>query len=266
MRCFSLYLLVSLVPVCIPAPFADHFEGPHPAPGAVSAAFHAMENGDSSLTARLHFNVMPNEGDSRKEPVRIACVGNSITHGGMGRDAWPQQLGSMLGEEFDVRNFGVGGCTLLKKGDFPYWNEPALSGATGFDPHIVIILLGTNDSKPRNWIHGDAFFDDYMDLVGLFRRGDRNPVIFTAYPPPVFRMLAGINHTIIRDEMIPVIDSVRTAAATRLIDFFNPMLGESRFFPDGVHPSAEGYALMARIAAGAVLEVMPGTAKEKENH
>jgi lysophospholipase L1-like esterase len=184
----------------------------------------------------------------------------------MGPDAYPQQLDSLLGDTCDVRNFGVGGCTLLVKGDFPYRNEAALAEALKFNPHIVIMLLGTNDSKPRNWVHGDAFFQDYMDLIGLFRREGRNPVIFTAFPPPVYRTLAGINHAIIRDEIIPAVDSVRTAAATHLIDFYHPMLGKSRLFPDGVHPSAEGYALMARIAAEAVQDILPEMIREKENN
>jgi acyl-CoA thioesterase-1 len=184
---------------------------------------------------------------AQDDSVRIACLGNSITHGGMGNQAYPQQLDSLLGENYDVRNFGVGGCTLLKKGDLSYWEEPALDEALEFNPDIVIILLGTNDSKPQNWIFKDEFFSDYLDLIGAFRDDDRDPIIFTAFPSPAFRLLTGIDNTIIRDEIIPMIDSVRTQAGTGLIDFYHPMVDKGYLFPDGVHPTSEGYALIARI-------------------
>ena len=202
---------------------------------------------------------------SQDDPIRIACIGNSITHGGMGNQAYPQQLDSLLGKAYDVRNFGIGGCTLLKKGDFSYWDGPALDEALESNPDIVIILLGTNDSKPQNWAFKDEFFSDYMELIGAFRNDGRDPIIFTAFPLPAFRLLTGIDNTIIRDEIIPMIDSVKTKAGTCLIDFYHPMFDKGRLFPDGVHPTAEGYALIARIAADAIRAIKPGIIKEKEN-
>lgn len=86
------------------------------------------------------------------KPIKVACLGNSITQG-PGRDhedSYPLQLQDILGEKFKVENFGVSGRTLLKKGDFPYWNEPQLDEVKVFSPDILVIKLGTNDSKPQN--------------------------------------------------------------------------------------------------------------------
>ena len=57
-----------------------------------------------------------------KEPIRVACVGDSITEGAgaSGGNSYPSQLGKMLGEKWTVGNFGVSGTTMLKKGDSPY--------------------------------------------------------------------------------------------------------------------------------------------------
>ena len=49
--------------------------------------------------------------------VKVACVGNSITYG-MAIDnreefSYPSQLQGMLGEGFEVGNFGKSGATLL---------------------------------------------------------------------------------------------------------------------------------------------------------
>ena len=89
-------------------------------------------------------------------PVRIACVGDSITwgytitHDRLAR-AWPGVLQKLVGKKYKSEDFGHNGATLLKKGNLPYWTTPEFKGATKFDPNIVIIMLGTNDTKPQNW-------------------------------------------------------------------------------------------------------------------
>ena len=78
-------------------------------------------------------------------PVKVACIGNSITFGSgisdRPRDSYPAQLGRLLGDQWIVRNFGVGGRTMLKKGDFPFWKEDAWTEAKAFLPDVVIIKL-----------------------------------------------------------------------------------------------------------------------------
>ena len=87
---------------------------------------------------------------SVKGPKRVACVGDSITFGAAIKDraknCYPAQLGRMLGEEWDVANFGVNGATLLKKGDKPYWKQKAFEQAHAFEPDVVIIKLGEQTS------------------------------------------------------------------------------------------------------------------------
>jgi len=96
-----------------------------------------------------------------KAPVRVACIGDSITEGVGGgvkpATSWPAQLQGLLGASWQVGNFGVSGRTLLKQGDLPYWNDKAYQNALGFKPDVVIIMLGTNDTKPQNWKHEAEF-------------------------------------------------------------------------------------------------------------
>jgi hypothetical protein len=100
------------------------------------------------------------------ETIRVACVGDSITFGAgikdRKNDNYPVVLGRSLGEMFEVRNFGVSGATLLKAGDFSYWKTPAFKAATNFDPHVVVIKLGTNDTKPQNWKHAVQYAADNL--------------------------------------------------------------------------------------------------------
>jgi lysophospholipase L1-like esterase len=107
----------------------------------------------------------------------VACVGDSITYGSgiadRTHDSYPAQLERML-KEFDpaweVENFGVSGATLLSKGDRPYIRESAYQNALASHPDIVIIKLGTNDSKPQNWAHADEYVSDYIAMIEAFRR------------------------------------------------------------------------------------------------
>ncbi len=61
---------------------------------------------------------------AQEKVVKVACVGNSITYGSglkdRQKDSYPMVLGRMLGEGYVVGNFGLGGRTLLRKGDRPY--------------------------------------------------------------------------------------------------------------------------------------------------
>ncbi|MEW6194075.1 MAG: GDSL-type esterase/lipase family protein [Bacteroidota bacterium] len=190
--------------------------------------------------------------------IRVACIGNSITYGGLGAQSYPQQLDTLLGPHYNVKNFGVSGTTMLKHGDFPYWEEESFYNALDLDPHIVIIKLGTNDSKPQNWIYKEEYFPDYIDMINEFRKDGKDPQIFVCYPCPVFRDGYGITSSIVQNEIIPLIDSVRSTTNTFLIDFNNTMMGSSTLFPDGIHPNAQGYNMMAQIARNTILNSASG--------
>ena len=55
-----------------------------------------------------------------QEKIKVACVGNSITYGtGVAereKNAYPVKLQQMLGDKYEVGNFGKPGATLLNKG------------------------------------------------------------------------------------------------------------------------------------------------------
>jgi len=195
---------------------------------------------------------------SQESSIRIACVGNSITHGGYNSQSYPQQLAKLLGSGYNVQNFGISGTTMLKKGDMPYWNQQRYWDAKDFNPHILLIMLGTNDSKPQNWAYGEEFYGDYMDMISDFRKDGKDPIIFLAFPPPAFKILAGITNSVIHDQIIPLIDSVHTSANTLTIDYYNYFLPHPELFPDGVHPNSDGYKIMAEFASESILNIPSG--------
>ena len=54
-----------------------------------------------------------------RERIKVACVGNSVTYGygleNRETESYPSRLQALLGEEYDVRNFGHSGATLLRR-------------------------------------------------------------------------------------------------------------------------------------------------------
>jgi lysophospholipase L1-like esterase len=187
-------------------------------------------------------------------PLRIACVGDSITEGsGAGKGmAYPTQLQALLGEGFVVGNFGVIARTLLRKGDYPYWNEEAYTKALDFKPDAVIIMLGTNDTKPQNWEHKAEFKGDYRDLVKSFLDLPSKPRVFICRPVPVpGKGNFGINETALQKQM-PVYAKLAKELKVDVIDMYAALDGKPELLPDRVHPNAKGAGEMAKAAAKAL--------------
>jgi acyl-CoA thioesterase I len=189
------------------------------------------------------------------EPIKVACVGDSITQGsgaGPGK-AYPSQLQEMLGDQWKVGNFGVSGRTLLKKGDFPYWKEKKYQEAMQFLPDVVIIMLGTNDTKPQNFEHEKEFSDDYAELVNSFQGLASEPRIYVCRPCPVPEP----GNFKINDKNLQVYIKKVNALAKELdlgvIDMHAALVKTPEMLPDRVHPNTAGAGEMAKAAAKAIL-------------
>jgi acyl-CoA thioesterase I len=181
------------------------------------------------------------------QQVRVACIGDSITEGAgieTGKK-YPEQLQRLLGAGFEVQNYGLGGRTLLKKGDRPYWNEARYQEALAWNPQVVIIKLGTNDSKPQNWAYKTEFEADYRALIQSFKALAAKPTIYLCTPIPVFKDRWGIREQIVHDEVIPMIKQIAAAEGLKIVDLYTAMTGETALVPDGVHPDATGATVMA---------------------
>ena len=189
-----------------------------------------------------------------RETIRIACIGDSITYGASiknrDRDCYPAQLGRMLGDKWQVRNFGVSGATLLKNGDLPYWNQQAFKDALAYNPNVVVIKLGTNDTKPQNWKYKDQFATDYADMIDRFAELSSSPRIWICQPVPAYPERWGISDTLIKNEVIPLVSQVARSKHVPVIDLYGPLSDKPEMFPDQIHPNAEGaHGIAAEIYA-----------------
>ena len=186
----------------------------------------------------------------RKDAVRVACIGNSITYGARiknrDRDSYPSVLSRMLGDGYWVKNFGVSARTLLNKGDRPYMNEKAYQDALAFNPNVVVIKLGTNDSKSFNWKHKADFTKDMQTMIDAFKALPAQPKIYLCYPSKAYQANESINDDIISKEIIPMIKKVAKKNKLDIIDLHTAMDGIPQLFPDKIHPNEEGAKIMAK--------------------
>ena len=208
----------------------------------------------------------------KKGAVKVACIGNSITDG-HGIDmatayGYPAELQKILGENYWVKNFGVSGRTLLKKGDQPYMEEQAWKDARAFNPDIVIIKLGTNDTKPQNWQYSSEFKQDLQEMILTLcpeialpprKRGNvrafepTKPRIYLCTPIPALKTSWNINDSIIVNGVIPIQQEVAQKYGLKVIDLHTLFAGDSdKMLEDGIHPDGKGARRIAEIVAEAI--------------
>lgn len=198
------------------------------------------------------------EPSDQEGPIRVACVGDSITFGSgvddRDKNSYPAQLDRLLGDKYVVRNFGVSGATLQKRGDKPYWSLEAFKDVSAFQPDIVVIKLGTNDSKPQNWHGTKPFQIDLLAMIRHFRELPDGPQVLVCTPVPVHKDAFGIREEIVRDEIVPTVKEAAESKDVPVIDLYETLEEAGDDFPDGVHPNAHGAKLIAEAVAKAIKE------------
>ena len=194
-----------------------------------------------------------------KAPIRVACIGNSITYGyglqDRDREAYPVLLQQFLGAKYQVENFGKSGATLLARGHRPYFQQEEYHRALAFRPDIAVIHLGVNDTDPRNWPnYRDEFIPDYRHLIDTLRSISPRVRILIARTTPI-----GVEHPRFesgtRDWQLQIqqaIEQVAETAGVELIDFHSPLYPFPHYFPDAVHPTAPGTRILAETAYRAI--------------
>jgi alpha-L-fucosidase 2 len=184
--------------------------------------------------------------------IRVACVGDSITEGAglkkQSETSYPVMLDSILGSKYDVLNCGRSATTLQKKGDFPYWISKEFSNIFVYKPNIIVIKLGTNDTKPQNW-NAERFEQDYQSLIDTLKTISTTPKILLCLPVPVYKTEWGINDSTLTGNTIPVIKKIAEKNKLSVIDLYAGLSNQKDNFPDNIHPNERGAKNMAAIIA-----------------
>ena len=195
-----------------------------------------------------------------QQPIKVACIGNSVTYGYGHKNpsltSYPSQLATMLGDDYEVGNFGKSGATLLRKGHRPYNEQEEFKKALEFAPDIAIIHLGLNDTDPRNWkYYKGEFISDYVALIEAFEKVNPDVEIYICRMTPIFhwhhRFKKGT-----RDwywEIQATIENIsENIAEVKLIDLQETLYHHPDLMPDALHPNPEGAKLIAERVYSAI--------------
>ena len=208
-------------------------------------------------------------GDSRVrvEPdmskTRVACVGDSITYGclveGRKKNNYPKKLGELLGDAYQVENFGLTNRTVCNFGDNPYRLDKVkeYDRSLKFNSDIVVFMMGTNDSKAKNWKTKEDFYSEYDNLLKLYRTSGAKVYLCT---PAAAYGLKGeeYGYGIREDNLITIRQIVKDYAneySLGLIDIAEATKNHKELFAmDGIHPNAKGAKLLADTIYNAIVK------------
>ncbi|MDD4348791.1 MAG: GDSL-type esterase/lipase family protein [Opitutales bacterium] len=222
---------------------------------------------------------------------RVSCVGDSITKcdddyegrtDGYPRagSSFPNRLPALLGSDYDVKDCGVNGaCALVvppPSQSIPspsYSMQPEYALAQQFNPHYVIIMLGTNDSNQLNWVNNAFFESDLGEIITTFlnivpQPPLSSPKVILCSPIPGLFPNAGLQPDIVENEIVPRVQSLLQSYPSVVgLDCFTPFLDQPIYYEkgvdaplgDGIHPNNAGDDLLAGLIHAAMFAPLDKT-------
>ena len=199
------------------------------------------------------------------EPAVIACVGDSLTYGvkpnTMGEqseNAYPTVLNALLGEDYEVQNYGKPGSTLTEKG-VCYRNRDVYQESLDAAADMVIIMLGTNDANVECEWDAALFESDLNDMVDAYRAARADTIVYLMAPPAVFMESASgafvMDADLLRGELRDIVSRVASEKGTGYIDLFAATEAHPEWMGgDGVHFLDEGYLQVANVVYEGIRE------------
>jgi len=211
------------------------------------------------LGSVYYFIMNPPAPKIKADKIKVACIGDSITQGfGIKKpkqNSYPAQLQKLLGEEYQTLNYGLNRRCLLKDGkkpNKPYTNERFYKLSQKAQPDIVLIMLGTNDTKPENW-NAANYEKELEEFVNVYQNLESAPDVYLLKPPPIYPNKNTHDNETLTDGLIPIIEAVAVKTGIQTIDIFTALSDKNELFKDGLHPDADGAAIIAQTVYG-VLE------------
>lgn len=239
---------------------------------ATQVKAYPESNNKATLTYPQNFDVkfkrfdLVNEAEQEyQEPLRIACIGDSITEGNSSGDrqrlSYPAQLLKKLhGERKDVilGNYGCSG-TRVEDYNGQYYNDMlAYNLALESDADWFIVGLGTNDAGVIQGGRGqlDRFYEEYMQLLKDFGELDTTKKVYatTATHRP---STLGYGAISVRAYQMKAVETLaKSSEKYTLIDLYALTLQDAvdgKFLSsDNLHPHADGYAIYVDVLCNAI--------------
>lgn len=195
--------------------------------------------------------------------IKVAAVGASTTAGSGSSDGhhYPDELQRLLGAGYEVKNFGVGGTTLLRKGKPSYWATNEFKAALAYQPDVAMIWFGGNDSKAENWTpYKGEFLGDYVDMIRMFQALPTKPRTFVSVSV-LMKDTGEIRKAVVDNEIGPLVRQAGAMTGSVVIDLRSQFETHPEYFqPDGIHPNDRGTAAIAKYVHGVFVAALAADA------
>ncbi len=185
-------------------------------------------------------------------PVKVACVGASTTEGTKGH-SYPAYLQIMLGNGFEVRNFGYPGCSVIKNQAYSYiGTNTYYENSLAYGADIVIIDMGVNDAQPGFYNGGNNTFEqDYDELVSSYLNQPNQPLVLLSIGGRIYNgpSVWGHRDELITDFVMPAQQKIAEKYDLPTADLRGMLVAHDEYFDtdDGVHYTGPGYRAMAQL-------------------
>jgi len=205
-----------------------------------------------SIVYFMNSRISGEEYPVEEDDIRIAAVGDSITNGlyitNWPEGNYPNQLDSLLGEGFGVVNFGVNNHTAQVTADHPYYHTETYEQRLDFEPHTVIFMLGTNDAKKYNWLDGERFKRQYVELLNTYQESPSVSRIILASPATAFVDPAeNVYDPENVQKITQIIEDVAVEQDLEYVDVNELTSSNPEWYvSDGIHLNGEGAMTLAR--------------------
>lgn len=176
--------------------------------------------------------------------TRIVAIGDSITWGYPDGYSWTALTAEAL--DVEIRNMGINGDTL--EGMQYRLQEDVIDRK----PDLALVMGGSNDVFQG--FAPDEIRDIALEIRGRLEENGIRPVFGVPIPILMSDLHAKLEvfREWLRNEAHPVIPFDQA--------FMNESGIRAGLLPDGVHPTHEGYRLMADVAVAALRKILKGDA------
>lgn len=181
--------------------------------------------------------------------TEVACIGDSITLGvgsDGGRD-YPEYLQELLGEEYQVYNYGVKGRAILPDSRHPYQRESCYQTSREQKADLYLIMFGSNDIWEESW-DKDIFGQELERFVRSYQEVSEHTCVYLIKPPEYFPKegdVQGQQKKLLMQDLYESIDEAAQTTGCGVIDLYSLTKDHPGWFADEVHPNAQGYEKIA---------------------
>ncbi len=191
------------------------------------------------------------------DKIKVACIGDSITAGvraeGEADISYPAKLSQMLGNSYDVRNFGEGGSTVISASGSAYINTQKYKDSLDFLPDVVFIMLGTNDLAAliSDATAKDTLYRDMITMLQSYSSLESKPVIYLLSPTQ--RTDDSELSNAMRDILVPCYKQIAEDTKVGYIDIYEISKSVKDQFSDALHPNETAASHIATWLYSAVV-------------